>query len=713
MRTSPLIEYSSIVLILCLWIGAITTVFSSLIGLFQQDIKKVIAYSTMSQVAQEYLLFVNRTVCVEDIYIIYTYNSQITKARDYIYYNYISISFFNSFFALFTLVTMKRQYFYGLNPIITLVKWKAIIIINFFTLKMHKFNLEKIPYYFYLAISDLTSPAFILSKNPLLYYITGFTDGEGCFLINVRSNSNMINGYFIELVFKRGLHLRYYTLIYIIKAYFDVVTVTVRTDGYLQYLVNYIKNLEIFIKHFYKYPLITQKQMDYICWSSVYILISNNKLLTMEAFNSILKLKASINKGLNNGLKKAYFDVILSWRLVAFYKSIKDPNWVTGFLDAEGCFVVNVKKAPTKIDRGLLLNFLVSQHSLVQFLLNSFVQYLSCRHCIFTSKFNCFNKKIIPFFYIYPLLSIKSKYFLYFKKKAQLIKNKAHIKKNGIDKFSLIKSGINKGINFNNIPADNKRYYSSSSIFEIKHINNKNDKFSIFRNQDIKFSQWMAGLIDADGCFQYTKKGCASLKITMMDKSPLYEIKHKYGGSLKHFAGSKKLKYKLHSKNNLINLINDVNGLILNPTRLLQLNKICLKYNIKLKEPLPLIYNNGWFSGFIDGDGSIHIDEKSNLFTISITQKNKYLLEQLIKLYGGSIDILSSKEAFVYSINRKKEIFKLVDGYFKKYPLKSGKARKLNLLKYYYICRDNRYLDVNKLDKFNEWIKFKSLWDKL
>lgn len=49
MRTSPLIEYSSTVLILCLWIGAITTVFSSLIGLFQQDIKKVIAYSTMSQ----------------------------------------------------------------------------------------------------------------------------------------------------------------------------------------------------------------------------------------------------------------------------------------------------------------------------------------------------------------------------------------------------------------------------------------------------------------------------------------------------------------------------------------------------------------------------------------------------------------------------------------------------------------------------------------
>jgi NADH-ubiquinone oxidoreductase chain 5 len=49
MRASPLIEYSSTVLILALWLGTITTIFSSLIGLFQLDIKKVIAYSTMSQ----------------------------------------------------------------------------------------------------------------------------------------------------------------------------------------------------------------------------------------------------------------------------------------------------------------------------------------------------------------------------------------------------------------------------------------------------------------------------------------------------------------------------------------------------------------------------------------------------------------------------------------------------------------------------------------
>ena len=105
----------------------------------------------------------------------------------------------------------------------------------------------------------------------------------------------------------------------------------------------------------------------------------------------------------------------------------------------------------------------------------------------------------------------------------------------------------------------------------------------------------MAGLIDGDGQFTLTKKGYASLKIIMheRDKAALYEIKHKYGGSIKSMSGSNALKYKLHHKKGLINLINGVNGLIRNPIRMLQLNKICVKYNIKLKEPIPLTYNNG------------------------------------------------------------------------------------------------------------------------
>jgi hypothetical protein len=108
----------------------------------------------------------------------------------------------------------------------------------------------------------------------------------------------------------------------------------------------------------------------------------------------------------------------------------------------------------------------------------------------------------------------------------------------------------------------------------------------------------LGGLIDGDGQFHTTKKGISSLKIVMHinDKSLLYTLKHKYGGFIKEIAGSNALKYKLQSSaspKGLIDLINDVNGLIRNPIRMLQLNRICVKYNIKLIVPQPLTYDNG------------------------------------------------------------------------------------------------------------------------
>jgi hypothetical protein len=77
------------------------------------------------------------------------------------------------------------------------------------------------------------------------------------------------------------------------------------------------------------------------------------------------------------------------------------------------------------------------------------------------------------------------------------------------------------------------------------------------------------------------------------DKKALYEIKQKYGGSIKLVSNANALRYKLRHKKGLISLINDVNGHLRNPARLLQINKLCVKYNIELKYPEPLTFNNG------------------------------------------------------------------------------------------------------------------------
>lgn len=48
-RLSPLIEYSGTGLLIISWVGGLTALFAASIATFQNDLKRVIAYSTCSQ----------------------------------------------------------------------------------------------------------------------------------------------------------------------------------------------------------------------------------------------------------------------------------------------------------------------------------------------------------------------------------------------------------------------------------------------------------------------------------------------------------------------------------------------------------------------------------------------------------------------------------------------------------------------------------------
>ena len=244
-------------------------------------------------------------------------------------------------------------------------------------------------------------------------------------------------------------------------------------------------------------------------------------------------------------------------------------------------------------------------------------------------------------------------------------------------------------------------------------INNLDDSNDTKHIKDLAFKEWLAGLIDGDGYFLLSKNGYNSCEITMdaRDKKVLYLVQHVYGGRVKQMSKAQAFKYKLRNRAGLIALINDVNGLVRNPARLLQMNKLCVKFNIELQYSNNLTFNNGWLSGFIDSDGSVYYNEASGQVFIGITQKNKYLLEPLIHIYGGRVDISSPKiEAFKYVIYRKVELFNLIDNYFKKYPLRTEKMKRVNLIKQFYLVRLSK---KNKdIVKFNEWVKFKDRWEK-
>jgi hypothetical protein len=137
----------------------------------------------------------------------------------------------------------------------------------------------------------------------------------------------------------------------------------------------------------------------------------------------------------------------------------------------------------------------------------------------------------------------------------------------------------------------------------------------------------------------------------------------------------------------LLKLIDKVNGLLQNPIRILQLGKICENYKLKLKDPNPLSYYNGWLAGFIDTDGSIYLNEASGQIFLTATQKNRFILEALVELYGGAIYPMVKQGAFKWTCFKKTEILSLVNNYFKINPCRSQKMIRINMVDKFYELR--------------------------
>ena len=195
------------------------------------------------------------------------------------------------------------------------------------------------------------------------------------------------------------------------------------------------------------------------------------------------------------------------------------------------------------------------------------------------------------------------------------------------------------------------------------------------------FNEWLAGLIDGDGYFGLSKKGYASLEIVMetRDIQCLYKVKKAFGGSMKLIAGNKAVRYRLHNKAGILNVITAVNGEIRNPIRLAQLYKICDKYGIKLKYASELTYESGWLAGFLDADGSVYLNKKSVQVFIAVSQKNKLLLDLITQVYGGKIYSVKTTDSFKWVLSKKLEVLAILD-YFKINKMFSAKMNRIRLI---------------------------------
>ena len=273
----------------------------------------------------------------------------------------------------------------------------------------------------------------------------------------MNKNEKYTNGYNVFPRFGIKLHIRDKALLESIKVYFENIgSIVDYKDKAVQYKVGSIENLKIIINHFDKFPLITQKWSDFQLFKQGVELISSKEHLTENGIKKLIVIKASLNKGLSEDLKKYFLNIVPVLKPIGLNQNINN-DWLSGFISGEGCFSVYIVKSKTKIGYAVWLKFSITQHIRDKLLLESLITYLDCGR-VETKIYNSFNwaefvvtkfldivEKIIPLLKQFPVKGEKSNDFEDFCKVAELIKNKEYLTQEGLEIIKQIKSGMNKG----------------------------------------------------------------------------------------------------------------------------------------------------------------------------------------------------------------------------------------------------------------------------
>jgi hypothetical protein len=302
-----------------------------------------------------------------------------------------------------------------------------------------------------------------IELNP--WFISGFTDAEGCFSIKIQPNAKLKTKWRVRPVFSITLHKKDLSLLEAIKKNLGVGKISKSEKKAITYAVDSIKDIPIILNHFDNYPLITHKLSDYLIFKQCFEIIKQGEHLTETGLLEILSLKSNLNLGLPNKLKKIFPRLAIKNRPKYVFKGIPDPFWLSGFTSGDGTFHIVFRKSNN--NSGVFARFSIHLHIRELEVLNGILNYLNSNKDDNSKCVNIKNKKIyisltaksanlqiskftdivniiIPFFNKYPILGIKSLDYLDFKKVCEIVKTKEHLKSPSVFKQILkIRSGMN------------------------------------------------------------------------------------------------------------------------------------------------------------------------------------------------------------------------------------------------------------------------------
>jgi len=300
---------------------------------------------------------------------------------------------------------------------------------------------------FVIKFSQVTEP----------WFISGFTDAEGCFLIIVRKSKKNKIAWQLEANFTINLHIRDINLLKLIQIYFDGVgRIGKERNSCCDYTVGSLDQIVTkVIPHFDKYPLKTKKYSDYLLFKEAVMIMKRGEHITIEGLQKIINIRASLNKGLTTSLIKAFPNNIpLPRPPVPFNKDKIHPQWIAGFTSGDGCFKISIRESKLhKAGSLVVILFIINQHIRDELILKSFIDFFECGHTysyLNYIEFRCQSfkdnyEKILPFFLNYPILGEKSKDFEDWVKVARMIQSKEHLTSEGFEKIRKIKSNMNRG----------------------------------------------------------------------------------------------------------------------------------------------------------------------------------------------------------------------------------------------------------------------------
>jgi len=314
--------------------------------------------------------------------------------------------------------------------------------------------------------NQLSNKCYSILNNQKLnsWFITGFVDAEGSFIISIYKDEKSKLKWRVSAYFSIHIHEKDLLLLKLIQKTLGVGIVRKNNENTVLFRVSNIKELQIIINHFNNYPLVSNKYLDFLLFEQCLKLIKEKAHLTKEGFLKIVSIKANLNKGLSRELLEAFPNIETLNRFEYKFKGIPDPTWVYGFVTGDSTFSVSIEKETTKLRKRVRLIFGTSLHIREKDLLIGISKYFNSLY-LNSNEVNkeisvyCneskniallqikstldINKKVIPFFTEYPILGIKSLDFEDFKKVAELVKNKEHLKIDGLNKIMKIVDRMN------------------------------------------------------------------------------------------------------------------------------------------------------------------------------------------------------------------------------------------------------------------------------